>query len=964
MKKCSSLSVLNRCVCLRLKFCGVCFGNKPTVNPIISKHQPKQHKALNGRAAFSLVEMLMALLIASLLLAALAPVMTKRFSENVVVSGAMGPIDTVKKTLEIEYNSDICSDIKTDSADNSVYCEGEFEVPEKINGGLKITVIGAGGGGGVAPTAGYTEYTTAGSTNTFTVPSMTGNIEATLISGGAGGGAGGQVLKTQTFVTYGNGNMVADSNNVVTVNTSGTGSWTIPEAVRGRNLLGSACGGGGGGGGASGTWKEIAGSIGGGGGSGAYILNKVMNFGSNSSVTYYIGGGGGGGFGPYNINTTCLVTGQTYGGGGGGTGGGSQGLVNAGALVTASTIGGKGGSGHPNGVQPHSTVPYSVYTNGGDGGQPGGGEGASIHWGGCAAGGGGGGGGASQIVTGSTIHLNAPGGGGGSGYQRTAIVDACPANTVAGGGGGGGTGGGDGGGLNSNPGKGGLPNGVNGSGVAGGRIDTIFGSGVYCDGRDGGLQGNSWTTGIHGASGAIRLAYLDYGPGGSGGGGAHIVPIQQVKINPMDVISIKLGSGAAGGTAGAINTNATISNPTIGQSAYTNVGPLITKISKDSTVLLSTPNNGNYGLFGGSPTGVIEVGGLYTGVHGVITNGLLNSMQGISVAGFSNTGGKSANNGTTLGNITYPNGSTGGDGGTTTTPFTRTCTPGRGGTSSSPNGGNASGYGCGGGGGYGLANGGMGSGGYARISWNKYWDTASNAYKLASVGAAGGGASGNIFKYSITPRKGEMIKFRIGKGGDGAYVSNNTVINAKKGGDTSFGDVKAGGGNPGSNVTTNPSYNPSSPISNTNNPLINGIGGMPSNICSNGIKSFINDRSKCTQGIKGNDANNATGGKGADFIGYTYEITTETKGPDGTITLTKTKKTLTGTGGNGGIQGDNSNGEDSIQTNDSISSGGGGSAIRDLGQVSSSSQTNITQNPTKGGKGSHGRIILEWSEYR
>ena len=209
-----------------------------------------------------------------------------------------------------------------------------------------------------------------------------------------------------------------------------------------------------------------------------------------------------------------------------------------------------------------------------------------------------------------------------------------------------------------------------------------------------------------------------------------------------------------------------------------------------------------------------------------------------------------------------------------------------------------------------------------------------------------------------------MIKFRIGKGGDGAYVSNNAVINAKKGGDTSFGEVKAGGGNPGSNVTTNPSYNPSSPITNTNNPLINGVGGTPSNICSNGNKSFINDRSRCTQGIKGSDANNTNGGKGADFIGYTYEIITEIKGPDGTITSNKTKKTLTGIGGNGGIQGDNSNGEDSIQTNDNISSGGGGSAIRDLGQVSSSSQTNITQNPTKGGKGSHGRIILEWSEYR
>ena len=452
------------------------------------------------------------------------------------------------------------------------------------------------------------------------------------------------------------------------------------------------------------------------------------------------------------------------------------------------------------------------------------------------------------------------------------------------------------------------------------------------------------------------MTYLDYGPGGSGGGAGQIVPIQKVKVNQNEALSIKLGSGVGGGTAGAINSNSTIAAPTIGQGSNTNIASIVTSISRGLNTILSTYNDSGHGVYGGAPDGRVQ-GSTYAWGS---TKGEISP----SASGFSNTHGKSANNGTTLGNITYPNGSTGGDGGIVTTPFTGTCTPGAGGTASSPNGKNASGYGCGGGGGYGLANGGSGSGGYARISWNKYWDTASNAYKLASVGAGGGGASGNVFKYSITPKKGEMIKFRIGKGGDGAYVSNNAVINAKKGGDTSFGEVKAGGGNPGSNVTTNPSYNPSSPITNTNNPLINGVGGTPSNICSNGNKSFINDRSRCTQGIKGSDANNTNGGKGADFIGYTYEIITEIKGPDGTITSNKTKKTLTGIGGNGGIQGDNSNGEDSIQTNDNISSGGGGSAIRDLGQVSSSSQTNITQNPTKGGKGSHGRIILEWSEYR
>ena len=93
-----------------------------------------------------------------------------------------------------------------------------------------------------------------------------------------------------------------------------------------------------------------------------------------------------------------------------------------------------------------------------------------------------------------------------------------------------------------------------------------------------------------------------------------------------------------------------------------------------------------------------------------------------------------------------------------------------------------------GGGGYAFGNGGKGAGGYARISWNKYWDIASEAYKLAEVGAGGGGASGNILTYTVSVIGGQVIKVRIGKGGKGAHVSNNVIVEAKKGGDTIFGD--------------------------------------------------------------------------------------------------------------------------------------------------------------------------------
>ena len=347
-------------------------------------------------------------------------------------------------------------------------------------------------------------------------------------------------------------------------------------------------------------------------------------------------------------------------------------------------------------------------------------------------------------------------------------------------------------------------------------------------------------------------------------------------------------------------------------------------------------------------------------------------MAGVITSGFSSTNGRAAGDGTNA--ICSPsaiiaNGTVGGRGGTNTTPFTGTCTPGAGGTASSPNGKNASGYGCGGGGGYGLANGGSGSGGYARISWNKYWDTANSVYKLASTGAAGGGASGNIFTYSIQAKANQTIKIRIGKGGKGAYVSNNTLVNSKKGGDTSFGDINVRGGNGGYSVSINPSYNPSNAMDNTtNNPLINGKGGVVpgmygdtsnTKICTFGngstIKDYTKDNKRCIKGNKGNDGINTTGGNGGNFIGYTLTII-DKEGKE-------TKKEFKGEGGNGGIldTGDNSNGKDAM-TENNYASGGGGSSIRDLGQVSSSSQSNITNNPTKGGNGSNGKIILEWWE--
>ena len=627
----------------------------------------KRIKQPNG-PAFSLVEMLMALLVASLLLAALAPVMTKKFSENVNISGSMGASNTNQKTYEIEFNSDECSEIKIDSTDGSEYCEGEFEVPRTFKGGyIKATVISAGGGGGVSPTAGYTEYTTAGSTNTFTVPSMTGNIEATLISGGAGGGAGGQAKKINTFVI--SGTPSGDNGTLITAGSDGTGTWRPPEVVNNKYVLITAC---------------------------------------------------------------------------------------------------------------------------------------------------------------------------------------------------------------------------------------------------------------------------------SGGGAGGIVPLQKIKTIPNELLTVGIANISSGRAAGSINSSGSIISPAAQTTANF---AQETYISRNSTKLLRTNDNASYGANPGCAAGTIlgSCDGIIAGKPGQIHAGNLAVFQLVSASGFFNANAKTANNTTQTGNISFSNGSTGGDGGTVTTPFTGTCTPGAGGTASSPNGKNASGYGCGGGGGYGLANGGSGSGGYARISWNKYWDTASNAYKLASVGAGGGGASGNVFTYNIQVKAGELVKIRIGKGGEGAYVINNTLINAKKGGDTVFGDIKAKGGNPGDSISINSSTGE----------LINGAGGVnpDDNICVFKTLDYSRKNKYCTKGLKGNAALQTVGGKGANFVGFTY-TKVDKEGNE-------TKSEIKGEGGKGGTidAGDNANGASA----NGIASGGGGASIRDLGN-SAVPLSNITNNPTKGGNGANGKIILEWWE--
>ncbi len=120
---------------------------------------------------------------------------------------------------------------------------------------------------------------------------MVNQLEATLISGGAGGGAGGQTFVNKDWLE------------------GGQYTWDIPEILKGKYALVTACGGGGGGGGSS-DYQ------GGGGGSGGYIVDKSVSIPNIDSLTVQIGGGGGAG-GADNLQGH---DGHSWDGGGGGSG--------------------------------------------------------------------------------------------------------------------------------------------------------------------------------------------------------------------------------------------------------------------------------------------------------------------------------------------------------------------------------------------------------------------------------------------------------------------------------------------------------------------------------------------------------------------------------------------------------------------------------------------------------------------
>jgi len=487
---------------------------------------------------------------------------------------------------------------------------------------------------------------------------------------------------------------------------------------------------------------------------------------------------------------------------------------------------------------------------------------------------------------------------------------------------------------------------------SGGHPSDTWKDGVFPSGKCMGGEG-----GKSGGGGAMRVSYLNYNKGGGGGGAGVTNALVHQFVEPNEPLTVKVGRGGKGGTAGIIEENGNIKTNTTGEdSTYntTEAGGGVTKITRDSkeNILLFATcylDKHNCGPISGSNDGNAyylkpfynKGGWIYATPIAYLKDSELNLVEGfINEDAWGHVAGNKKP--ASWVDATEGSGPKGGDGGKIGNPWYGECTPGKGGTKPGEKGGNASGFGCGGGGGYALADGGAGSGGYVRISWNKYWDAAQKAYKYAEIGAGGGGASGNVLKYTVDVKSGDVIKIRIGqggKGGDGTYISSSEpetkiLINGQKGGDTVFAVGKstkegnAGGGGGG--------FVPSNDANN-NYALINGTGGNISTLCSAKGVNMLNVESSCTRGAKGGYPEGNAGGNGTGIASK--------------LIYGKTGYA----GGNGGIAGNNSNGK----TGSGYGTGGGGAGLFDMGMISSAQSS---ANNSKGGDGANGKIILRWRE--
>ncbi len=786
-------------------FSPICHCERPTralqEDPFCTKLKFQQKEAWqSSQSAFSLIEMLMALLVASLLLAALAPVMTRRMADH-----------------ELKVMSE-ASNYEKDMVVSVFTKDTNFNIPSDANQ-VRITMMGGGGKGGDA-LYGNKVFT---SNETFTIPDGVTKLRVFMIGGGGGGASGGKEERTIKNSTtdskgqqlYNSGTGVYTWNipsstvgNVPAVDerciATGVTDWTItPEPTKtvaaGKTLVHLwACGGGGGGGGSFGggsgglvhkylpispSTTSISVTVGGGGGKGGTDSSSAATSTANAAAGYN-GGGGGCEAVPGNPNSVCYGAGNNLGGRGGKVPAdcGSDSYLVSAANGSGNPGGGYGGNGRAGQGAWNCAFIYAGYGSL----QGGGGGGGAAH-----TGGGGGGGGATFFgrygnSADSEFFLVAPGGGGGSGYYNVSYGFGA-------GGGGGGAGGGDGSSWNNLGGKGGN-GGNNASGSVGGA--SPIENADYCAGGNAGANGKNGYIAIYwGLKDVLQCTYKDAANSGAGGGSGQIW-IGEIDVTPGQTVSFNVGVGGSKTTSYSSNGNdGTSTSIIVNGRTYSVSGGRGGKYESDDTYILTSG-----GLGGGIKKESLGAGSKYVN--------WLNLNENI-ILSMNNDNNKNGGHGNTV-----SNGAGGGKGGSS---FNMQGTMLNGGTGGGvqSNGIDAApdNYGAGGGGGGGVINyggtpglGGKGANGYIYIEWG-----GSNA---------SGGTMGEFVQKTITnldpDPKNRTMKIRIGRGGgitsasaeDDPELFTSSVIGSNgNGGETSIGIIsgnktvthKARGGLKGNN---------------------------------------------------------------------------------------------------------------------------------------------------------------------
>ncbi len=923
--------------------------------------------------AFSLVEMLMALLVASLLMAALAPVMTKRMDEAKLNISGVGAA---------QYDKDAVIQIFTES--------DTFNVPNDVNS-VKVTMMGGGGAGGDA-FHGVQEFKDPKEIKSWKVPDGVTRLRVYMVGGGGGGASGGVGVGTAygDIPAIGSGtvekkeageyvlaDLITPPSSYKTpaldeaCKASGVTQWTVisdgtkvnPNTTLSKILSNSsvtiskvtACGAGGGGGGnfsiSSGANYAAAG-----GGTGGYIKDLSLNI-TSSNFYIKIGGGGGGG-----AHASGSIDGEYNGGGGGGG--------YASAKGGSSQYGGQGGSGlyvnkaestitsgnAENGYSGNGSITSGGGTYGatscghaGSGGSgtvwSGGGGGGGLA---CSFGspGGGGGGGPTTISTGTgtsgTIMFQIGGGGGGGG-------NSCGSSSAGAGGGGGGGygsgggGGGAGGGSSTGSGGGfgnrystliGINSGIKGasattgSGGGGGggyggssgasagsniagTISTIFGS-TNCNGGNGGGKDLS---GESGKPGAIKLWYS--------------IPIAE---NALKCTYNMPANGGGGGGAAQITIGEIDVTPgetlyfevgagggnqaTAGKNGY-NGGATYIRRGSSSGTIIATALGGNAGQYS-SDANVESSGGarLATRVFTMINNTANSSGNWLNKTFTGGYGGGNGNLASALVNKGF-----GGAGGNIQNMKAESVSGGTGGNSikngTSPS---SDSYGAGGGGGAGAQTAGdtfgigaAGTSGYIYIEYG-----GSNG---------GGGTAGEYISKTIYNIKaGTEIPITVGAGGKTGVDSSGHTYDGK-GGDTKFGTYAiARGGLKGESGLVKDEHG--------------GITMLPDN-----YNNYSSDEGAPVHGHPGSELSGGIGG----YMDYIYQNIDNTyatfiKSRDGTIA----GPILGGCGGNMSAAGNCNAAASGAQGKIGVfgGGGGGGAVVDGVGGL--------------GGYGGNGVVIIEY----